>query len=178
MIDHIHRFTIPAAYSLVPESMRSGNATAMLLAIGLQESQFQERKQINGPARSFWQFELIAVKEVMRHPRTKRYAEAVIDALCYRLTFHSPTQQASAIHLAMEDNDPLACAFARLKLWTLEMPLPGPEDLSTAFHQYLSVWRPGAFSRGTDDQRTTLRATWNHHYAEAWQRISAATPMT
>ena len=36
---------------------RSTAADVLLLAIGLQESRFEHRQQIGGPARSFWQFE-------------------------------------------------------------------------------------------------------------------------
>jgi hypothetical protein len=164
VIDHVLRFTIPAAYSLLPVEMRSEKATAMLLTIALQESAFAERKQINGSARGFWQFELLGLKAVMRHPRTKPAADAVIDALCYRLPRHGPAQQATAVHDALADNDTLACGFARLLLWTLPVSLPGPDEAQRAWQQYLDAWRPGK----------PHPATWNHHYAEAWGRVQAA----
>lgn len=45
------------ALKLLP-SMDSVRARMMLLAIGLQESRFEHRRQLgNGPARGFWQFE-------------------------------------------------------------------------------------------------------------------------
>lgn len=181
MIDHILRFTIPAAYSLLPDGMRSDKATAMLLAVGLQESDgFTARRQYNrGPAHGFWQFERAGgVKGALTHPASKDAADAVIDALRYRLPKATPARQALEVFEAITHNDTLACCLARLLLWTLPVPLPGRDDVSTAWHQYVEAWRPGAVTRGTDAQRTTLRATWNHHYAEAWGRVQAASAST
>ena len=46
------------ALLLLPAKMTSPQAEVMLLAIGLQESQFEHRCQLgNGPAKSFWQGE-------------------------------------------------------------------------------------------------------------------------
>src|SRR5688572_12878990 len=58
-IDYVHRLVIPAAYDLLPLHMASVEATAMLLAVGWQESDsFRARAQYEGgPARGFWQFE-------------------------------------------------------------------------------------------------------------------------
>ena len=52
----------PAA-KLLP-GMDSAKARVMLLAIGLQESRFEHRRQIGGPARGFWQFESVIEQEV------------------------------------------------------------------------------------------------------------------
>lgn len=48
---------IPAAARLLPGVAFTPEAKVMLLAIGLQESRFEHRRQIKGPARGFWQFE-------------------------------------------------------------------------------------------------------------------------
>ena len=41
----------------LPDRMLSDEAVTMMLAIGYQESRFEHRRQIRGPARGFWQFE-------------------------------------------------------------------------------------------------------------------------
>jgi hypothetical protein len=177
MIDHLLRFTLPAAYSLLPEAMRSDRATAMLLAIGLHESDgFRARRQYNrGPAHGFWQFERVGTRGVLEHPRTQAAAAAVIDALCYRLPKATPARQALEVFDAITHNDTLACCLARLLLWTIPHPLPTATEPYIAFQQYLDAWRPGAFARGSEDQRAQLRAIWTHHYAEAWGRVQAAS---
>jgi hypothetical protein len=166
MIDHIHRFTIPATYALLPPAMASDKATGLLLAIGLQESAFLHRRQFKGPARGFWQFELNGVKGVLRHPRTTVLADTVIDALRYTEEGRGPAQTAAALHIAMAYDSTLACGLARLLLWTLPRPLPGPQDVDEAWQQYVSCWKPGR----------PERAQWDHHYAEAWARVVAARP--
>lgn len=42
---------------LLPAKMDTPKARVMMLAIGMQESRFEHRKQIGGPARGFFQFE-------------------------------------------------------------------------------------------------------------------------
>ena len=79
MIGHILAHTLPAAYSLLPAEMESAEATALLLSIGLQESQFTHRRQVGGPARGFYQFELSGVQGVLRHLcRLNRHPENVV----------------------------------------------------------------------------------------------------
>lgn len=166
MIDHIQRFTIPAAYSLLPEAMQSDKATALLLAIGLQESDgFSARRQYQrGAGHGFWQFELRGVRGVLLHERSREVANDVVDALRYRLTTrHTDARQAVEVYDAVTHNDTLACCWARLLLWTLPMPLPGPGDADLAWGQYLAAWRPGK----------PHPETWDHYYAEAWQRVTA-----
>lgn len=177
MIDHIQQFVIPAAYSLLPETMRSDKATAMLLAIGLHESDgFSARRQYhNGPARGFWQFEQGGgVKGVLRHPETQTHADAVIDALRYRVPHATLARQSLEIYDAITHNDTLACCFARLLLWTLPAALPTQLETAAAWQQYLQAWQPGAFKRGTEDERRRLQSTWGHCFREAWLRVAAA----
>jgi len=165
MITQIQRFTIPAAYNLLPPALVSDRATAMLLAIGLQESAFVHRRQVKGPARGFWQFELEGVRVLMRNSRTHMLAQTVIDALCYHEADRGPAQETVAVHIALAHNDTLACCLARLTLWTVLRPLPGPDEVDDAWQQYLEAWRPGRPDR----------ARWDPHYAEAWRRVTAAT---
>lgn len=165
MVDHTLRFTIPAAYALLPREMDSERATALILAIGLQESEFRARRQYQrGPAKGYWEFELRGVKGVLTHPRSAQHAETVIDALCYRMGPRtSPARQAVTIYDAMADNDTLGCCWARLLLWTLPVPLPGPDEATAAWGQYTAAWKPGK----------PRPETWAHNYGEAWARVRA-----
>ena len=167
MIDHVLRFTLPATRALLPAPMMaSPRAWAMLLAIGLQESKFLERQQVlenglpNGPARGFWQFERGGgVKGVMTHPRSREVASQVLLELRYRHLLGKFRET----HYALRDNDVLACAFARLLLWTLPNTLPARDNAAAGWHQYLEAWRPGR----------PHPSTWAANYREAWERVSA-----
>lgn len=158
MLFHTFAHTIPAAYSLLPDKMQSPEATALLLAIGLQESRFEWRRQLpKGPARGFWQFERGGgVVGVLDHPSTKNHAVKVMDSLRYALSLDS-----YAVHSALEHNDVLACCFARLLLWTLPRALPGRLDVSLGWHQYEAAWRPG---------KPHIQ-TWPKNYAMAWALV-------
>lgn len=127
--------TIPAALSLLPAKMDTPAARAMLLAIGLQESKFQHRTQVQGPARGYWQFEEQGgVMGVLTHRQSAALSVTVCDALGY-----VPTPNGA--FPAIADNDVLACAFARLLLWTLPDALP--TTAVEGWAQYLAAWRPG-----------------------------------
>lgn len=158
MIYHTYSHTIPAAYSMLPDRMQSPEATAMLLAIGLQESEFAARRQLpQGPARGFWQFERGGgVKGVLEHQSTKRHAAKVLTASQYPEMI-----DAAGVHAAIEHNDVLACCFARLLLWTLPDPLPSRIAIDTAWDQYLRAWRPGK----------PHPHTWPDNYAMAWALV-------
>jgi len=146
---------IPAAYAVLPPSMGSPAATAMLIAIGLQESKFAARRQMpTGPARGFWQFERGGgVAGVLLHPSTHPHAQTALAALRY-----PRTTDAAQVWPWLEHNDVLACVFARLLLWTLPDRLPTSREADFAWGQYLKAWRPGK----------PHRSTWDAHYAEAW----------
>lgn len=156
MIDKIvTEHIIPAALSLLPETMDSPAARAMLLAIGLQESQLRHRRQIGGPARGYWQFEKGGgVKGVLRHPASAELASNV----CHTLNYHPDR---GAVYNALADNDILACCFARLLLWTLPDALPGPEDADEGWRQYLAAWRPGR----------PHPEVWPRFYEQGWGAI-------
>src|SRR5690606_38643231 len=77
-LDVVVEQAIWPAYALLPSRMDSDRATVMLLAIGLQESRFEHRRQIKGPARGFWQFERgRGVRGVLTHPATAALAREV-----------------------------------------------------------------------------------------------------
>jgi hypothetical protein len=164
MLDTIKEKAIAPAYALLPASMRSREATALLLAIGLQESDFKYRRQIKGPARGFWQFELAGgFRGVQKHPSTARQAQLLADARGYaRLT---EAEQFSQLEL----DDVFAAGMARLLLWTDPKAMPELNRTDDAFEYYLRNWRPGAYTRGTPEQRADIRSRWLKNYARAMQ---------
>lgn len=110
-------------------------AEKIILAIAGQESAWTHRRQIGGPARSFWQFESGGgVAGVMAHRASAAHAKALCAALAV------PFDRA-VVYEAIAWNDVLALGFARLLLWTHPKPLPADRD--AAWHYYLDLWRPG-----------------------------------
>jgi hypothetical protein len=119
---------------LLPGQMSSDDARVLLLAIGLQESRFTHRRQIKGPARSFYQFEKGGVAGVYRHPASRFW----LDSVCHAL---GVPWNVAAIHSAIENNDRLATVCARLLLFTDPHILP--RTPRAAWNCYLRCWRPG-----------------------------------
>lgn len=115
-------------------------AEVMLLAIAGQESGFRARAQViagggKGAARGLWQFERGGgVAGVLQHRATAKAAQAVCDVL---LVAADPM----SVHVALEQNDVLACAFARMLLWADPAPLPAEQ--TAGWQAYLRNWRPG-----------------------------------
>lgn len=131
----------PALSLLAEQSGRAAldttAARVMLLAIGLQESRFEHRRQVRGPARGFWQFEVGGgVNGVLHHVASKIMAASLCEALSYE-------PEAAGIYTALADNDVLAAGFARLLLWTDARPLPRIGDYDGAWEYYLRNWWPG-----------------------------------
>jgi hypothetical protein len=154
--------------------MDTPEARLLLLAIGLQESRFEHRRQLvgnpprpTGPAKSFWQAEQGGgmVHGVRLHATTRAAA-----AQLYQVR-GVPARDA-AIWDAIEHDDVLAAGLARLLLWSDPLPLPevGAEESSWAL--YLRTWRPGAYARGTPAQRAELRAKWSRNYALAVDEVA------
>ena len=129
---------------MLPLKMRSPEAEALLLTIGLQESRFLHRKQIAGPARGFYQFESGGgLRGVMRHDASKDHAHRILDELCvpYNDAFD-----------ALVYNDALATSFARLLLYTDPRRLPTLGSMSDfSWQYYIRTWRPGRPHRETWD---------------------------
>lgn len=138
MLELTRQYILPAALALLPDKMRSREAERMVLCIALQESRFQHRRQIGGPARGFWQFEREGVLRLMHHQATKEHLRAAVLALAYDAGMASDD---ISLHAAIEHNDVLACVLARLNIWWLPQPLPTTE--AEAWEQYLKSWRPG-----------------------------------
>lgn len=136
MIHLVKSYIIPAAYELLPEKMASPEATAMLLAIGLQESRFEARRQVPvAHARGFWQFERGGVRGVLTHHSTKQHIVDVLKKLKY------PAEE--DIYIALPHNDILACVMARLLLWTLPHRMPTKDEAELGWKMYTDGWRPG-----------------------------------
>ena len=127
---------------------RSPAADQMLMAIAGQESNWTHRLQVGGPARSFWQFELMGgVVGVVRHKATTARAES----LCAGLSL-TPAD-APALYNAMAYNDALAVGMARLLLYTDPKALP--TSTADGWAYYLRTWRPGR------PREETWEARWN-----------------
>lgn len=151
-LSEIRRSAIDPALLLLPAEMSSPQAEVMLLAIGLQESRFIHRRQIKGPARSFWQAEQGGgmVHGVLRHPLTRALSVKVCGARGVK-----PVDE--LVYAAIEHDDVLAAALARLLLWTDPGKLPAVGAEQCAWDLYQRTWRPGK----------PHRDTWGDLYAKA-----------
>lgn len=123
----------------LPGQFDSKEARVLLLATAGQESNWEHRRQVGGPARGLWQFEQIAVEEVLRNPATSIYARA----LC---VMHAVAPTVSDCYMALANDDVFACGIARLNYWRVRDPLPAArhDAVLTAYGYYESTWRPGA----------------------------------
>lgn len=153
MIDLIRNYVIPGALSILPSIMDKPEARAMLIAIAAQESKFQYRRQINGPARGLWQFEQIAIEELKRNPKTTHHFQNALSNLLY-----NPAMDIYDVWKTIENNDILACALARLNLWKYPKPLPKLGETEYAWDQYNDVWKPGK----------PHRPVWASNYGLGW----------
>src|SRR3990167_5653674 len=133
---YVHKHVIPAALGMLPARLDTPDARAMLLAIGLQESRFQYRRQIGGPARSFWQAESGGgFRGILFHAETRQLARDILS----RTRYGEPDESDFA---AIEHNDILACCGARLLLYSHPKPLPKQGETEYAWRYYLDTWRP------------------------------------
>lgn len=140
------------ALRLLPATMSSPEADAMVVAICLQESRLTARRQHKGPARGYAQFEERGgCLGVLTHAWSRVPAERLCQALDVTATPH-------AVYRALEYQDVLAAGFARLLLWTLPEPLAREHEPDEAWQQYLRAWRPGR----------PHPATWDAMWRQAW----------
>jgi hypothetical protein len=152
-IEYIRNVVYPAAFQLLPLEMDSAPARAMLTAIGLQESRFMFRRQMGGPALSFWQGEATGgLVGLAKHPRTRDLVREILSTMAYGQPDITDFQ-------AIEDNDILACCGARLLLWTHPGKLPTRSDRDDGWRQYLELWRPGK----------PHPEAWNENWLLAWR---------
>lgn len=149
---------VAEALALLPTKMRRTEAVIQLYAIGLQESRFLHRRQIVGkpprpvgPAKGFWQFERGGgCIGVINHASSRAHMQAICKERDVDFT-------SAALWDAIEFDDVLAAAAARLLLWTDSAPLPARGDVDGAWNCYVRTWRPGK----------PHRATWDAFYAQA-----------
>ena len=154
---------VSKALFMLPPAMTSPQARVMLYAIGLQESRFTHRFQVlngkpgqKGPARGYWQFEKGGgCKGVVNHAASRFWMANVCAARDVPL-------DAAAIWNAIETDDVLAAAAARLLLFTDPARLPGVGDQKGAWDLYIRVWRPGK----------PHPQTWPELYAEAMRQLA------
>lgn len=164
-LEQVTRQAIDPALALLPPRMDSPEARAMLLAIGLQESGFRDRRQLilvkragrtqlvaEGPAKSFWMGERSGgmVRGVRKHPASKDYAKRLYAARAVR-----PID--ASVWNAIENDDVLAAGLARLLLWTDPGRLPPLGHAQEAWDLYYRTWRPGK----------PRRETWDGYYRQA-----------
>lgn len=120
-------YVVPAL-KLLPAKMGLPQAQLMLLAIGLQESDFLHTTQIGGgPARGYWQFEKLAVQDVLTRAGSKAAAKRVCDAL-------HVSADTDSVYGALAGNHVLAAAFARLNLFNDPHPMPATEVTKKGSH--------------------------------------------
>ena len=146
---------------LLPKRMDTPPARVMILAIGLQESRFKHRRQMVGsppkpigPAAGFWQFERGGgCASVLAHRASGHWMRAV----CAERKVE-PTSL--ALWEALQRDDVLAAAAARLLLWTDPRPLPAIGEVDDAWDYYIRNWRPGKPHRETWDEQYRT-AVWH-----------------
>lgn len=144
-LETVNKIMLNPAFARLPLKLDSVAARVMLLSIGQQESRFAFRAQVNGPAKSFWQFEEGGgVKGVVNHPSTAALCRDLCESRDVPFDQHS-------IYLAIESDDVLAAAMARLLLFADSAPLPNPTDAQACWDCYERNWRPGRPHRETWD---------------------------
>ena len=147
----------PTFHDLLPGKFDSPEARVLLLAIGLQESNLAYRRQVGGPAMGLWQFEQGGgVRGVLAHPASRTYVRMV----CQHRAV-APTER--DLYMALSHDDMLACAMARLLLWTDPDPLPRIGTEGAAWAYYERNWRPG---KPHPD-------AWPAHYRAAVKAVAA-----
>lgn len=156
---------IAPALALLGAPLDSTAARLMLLAIGLQESRFEFRRQLgDGPARGFWQFERGTAAS--RGGVWGVYLHSASRGPLYRLcAARGGPFEPAAIWTRLETDDVLAAGLARLMLWTSPKALPALDDAEGAWDYYVSTWRPGK----------PHRHTWDAFHAQAFEQVTGAT---
>ena len=162
VLQTIDQGCLAKALQLLPSAMNTKAARAQLLKTTLQEAQGVYRRQFgNGPARGLWQFELGTEKSrggvwgVFLHPASRNLLEQVCNQLDVPF-------QPSSIYAALEQDDVLAAAVARLAYWCNPKPLPAIEDEQGSWDYYLNTWRPGK----------PHRETWTGYHAAVVQYLA------
>lgn len=135
---------IDQALALLPSAMDTPAARVMLVSIAMQESGMTERRQLVGspprpvgPAAGLWQFELQGgCAAVLRHNASRFWMHSACSA-------RGVEPKPRALWEALQRDDVLAAAAARLLLFTDPRRLPQIGDQDGAWQLYTRVWRPG-----------------------------------
>lgn len=138
---------LKCAHALLPQRMDTPEARVLSLTIALQESRGTMRRQLvmrrgrlvpEGPAKGLHQGEITGgmCTGIRTHYATR---EHVADVLRARKVENNPR----AIWDALEHDDVLSFALARLLLWSEPSKLPELGDVDGAWRYYLRAWRPG-----------------------------------
>jgi hypothetical protein len=161
----VNLLAIEPALRLLPGAMDTPEARVQLLAIGLQESRLTARRQLvgspprpTGPATGLWQFERGGgVRGVLEHQASRYWMHRV----CHE---REVKPVAAEVWKALQHDDILAAAAARLLLFTDPRRLPALGDEAGAWQCYIRTWRPGKPHRNT----------WPALYAVAMGEVAAA----
>jgi hypothetical protein len=161
----VHERAIAPALALLPGAMDTPEARVMLLAMGLQESRLTARRQLvgtpprpTGPATGLWQFEQGGgVVGVLQHDASRYWMHRV----CHERGVQPVPR---AVWQALQHDDILAAAAARLLLFTDARRLPDLGDELAAWQGYIRTWRPGR----------PHRITWPGLYAVALAEVVPA----
>lgn len=142
-IHELIKESINPALNLLPPVMNSFPAVVQLCATSIQESRIEHRKQIGGPAVSFYQFEKIGIKDVLERPTSRQHAIKACEVFDV-----APTVNDVYAIFQKTEGDILASVFARLNYWNERSPLPSLTTPPTtreaaAWAYYIKVWRPG-----------------------------------
>lgn len=160
---------IEPALALLPSHMDTPAARVLLLTYGLQESKLIHRDQLEaggkntviGPALGLWQFERAGgTLGVLRHRQSSVQAGQLCKA-------RGVDPDSNSVWRRLATDDVLAAGFARLLIWTDPIALPVSHDEDGAWRLYLRAWRPGAYDRGTAEERQELRAKFALNHAVA-----------
>jgi len=155
---------IAPALALLPPPMDTPEARVLMLAFGAQESGYRTRQQQGGPAHGLWQCE----RPIMQLLLDNRASQVPVRNLC---SARAVAPVASDMYFAVATDDVFAAGIARLALWCDPHPLPALGDVDAAFGTYIRVWGPGAYTRGTPDERDAIRARFASHYAAALSTV-------
>lgn len=151
---HVAR-AVDEALAILPAQMDTPQARVLVFGIGLQESQFEHRRQLIkkagvlqpiGPAKSYWQGEVTGgmCSGIRNHDATRYWVHHLCGVRGVAFT-------ARAIWNAIEHDDVLAAGCARLLLFSDPKKLPAIDDARSGWNLYARTWRPGKPHRETWD---------------------------
>ncbi|WP_371228443.1 hypothetical protein ACAW63_21160 [Pseudomonas sp. QE6] len=151
----VRRSIVEPALLLLPAKMESLQAVVMLLAIGLQESRFEYRRQMgSGPAKSFWRAEQSGgmVTGLLRFR-----VESIRDLATGRCAVHGVVPAAPEVWNAIEHDDILAAGLAAPAAVHRSVPPSRAGQRVRRLGAVSPDLDSGACSHGEAAQRTELR---------------------